>query len=90
MSEKNPFRKWVIVGNYGQEAGGWCTKEVRERHEVGLWKAIRSSWEAFKDKTSFNVDSENKVKFQKDKWCKDMPLKESFLKLYSIASSKNA
>ncbi|RVW29823.1 FGGY carbohydrate kinase domain-containing protein [Vitis vinifera] len=42
-----------IVGKYGQEEGALCTKEVRERYEVGVWKAIKSSWEAFKDKTGF-------------------------------------
>ena len=30
----------MIVGKYGLEEGGWCSKEVRERYGVGVWKAI--------------------------------------------------
>ena len=78
-----------MIGKYGQEQAGWCTKEVRERYGVGVWMAIRGSSEAFKNKTSFEVGSENKVKFWKDKWCGDMPLRNSFLDPYSIGSSKD-
>ena len=86
MSEKNPLWKRVIFGKYGLEAGGWCTKEVIERCGIGIWEAIRNGWEAFKDKTSFQVGSGNKVKFWKDTWCRDLSLTDSFLDLYSIAS----
>ena len=62
---------------------------MRERYGVGVWMAIRGSSEAFKNKTSFEVGSENKVKFWKDKWCGDMPLRNSFMDPYSIGSSKD-
>ena len=32
----------MIVGKHGLEEGGWCTKEVRERYEVGVWTTIRN------------------------------------------------
>ena len=62
---------------------------MRERYEVRVWKAIKSSWEAFKDKTGFKVGFGNMVKFWKDKWCGDTFWKDSFLDFYSIASSKD-
>ncbi|RVW16173.1 hypothetical protein CK203_074347 [Vitis vinifera] len=31
----------VIRGKYGEDRGGWCSREVREAHGVGLWKGIR-------------------------------------------------
>ena len=42
VTEREPLWKRVIVGKYGQEDGGWCTKGVTERYEVGVWKAIRN------------------------------------------------
>lgn len=90
MSERDPLQKQVIVGKYKLNNGGWYTKEVKERYEMGAWKAIRNGQDAFKDKTSFKVSSENKMKFWKDKWYRDMPLRDSFPNLFSIASSKDA
>ena len=57
---------------------------------MGVWKTIKNGWEDFKDKISFKVGSGNRVKFWKDKWCEDMPLRDSFPDLYSITSSKDA
>ena len=68
VRKRKPLWKQLIVGNYGLEEGGWWTKEVRERNKVGVWKAIINGWEAFKDKTSLPVGSENRVKFWKDRW----------------------
>ena len=31
----------VISFKYGEEDGGWRTREVNGRNGVGLWKAIR-------------------------------------------------
>ena len=42
--EKGPLWNCVIRGKYGEEEGGWCTKEMREGFGVGLWKAIRKEW----------------------------------------------
>ena len=40
-SERNLPWKPIIVGKCGRIGGGWSTKEVREGHRVGVWKAIR-------------------------------------------------
>ncbi|RVX19594.1 hypothetical protein CK203_005130 [Vitis vinifera] len=31
-------------GKFGEEQGGWCSKEVRGGYGVGLWKTIRREW----------------------------------------------
>lgn len=88
VSERNPLWKQVIVSKYKQEERGWCTKEAREGCGVGVWKAIRGGWEAFKDRTVFKVGFKNWVKFWKNQWYGDMPLRGSFLEFYSIVFSK--
>ncbi|KAL6329837.1 hypothetical protein AAG906_037550 [Vitis piasezkii] len=59
--------------------GTWCTKEMRWRFGVGLWKAIRNGWEFFTDKTSLWVSSGIETS-----------LRDAFLGLYAITSSKDA
>lgn len=83
-----PLWKRVIVGKYRYEERGWCTKEVKEGYGVGIWKTIRRGWEVLKDRIGFKVSSSNKVNFWLDKWCGDTTLRDSFLILYSTASSK--
>ena len=41
-------------------------------------------------RTCFRVGSGNKVKFWKDGWCEDLPLRDVFLNLFSITFSKDA
>ena len=55
MCERKPLWKWVIVGKYGQQEGGWCSKEAREGHGVRLWKTIKSVCKALKEKIGFKV-----------------------------------
>ena len=86
-SERDPLWKWVIVG---KTRGGWCSKVLREGHCVGVWKAIKGRWQVFKTRIGFKVGFGKKVKFWKDKWYGDSSLRESFPKLYSIASFKDA
>ncbi|RVX09417.1 hypothetical protein CK203_015225 [Vitis vinifera] len=37
----------VIIRKHEKKDGGWCSRVVRERYGVGVWKAIRCGWEAF-------------------------------------------
>ncbi|RVX09520.1 putative mitochondrial protein [Vitis vinifera] len=87
-SMESPWRRFV-VGKFGEELGGWFSLARRESYSVGLWKAIRGGWEAFKAKTSFMV-SNGKTKFRLDVWCGEAPLKDSFLSLFSFSSNKEA
>ena len=41
MNKRGVFFNQVINGEYGEERGGWRSRQVREGYEVGLWKEIR-------------------------------------------------
>ena len=90
MSEGEPLWKKVIIGKYGVEERGWCSLEARDSYGIGLWKAIRKGWEAFKSKISYVWGNKRRVKFWKDIWCGDTPLRTSFPSLFAIATSKEA
>ncbi|RVX05411.1 Protein CTR9-like [Vitis vinifera] len=68
VEERNPLWKWIIVGKYRIQEGEWCTKEVRGRYGVGIWKTIRNGREAFKDKTRLQVGSGNRAAWVVDVW----------------------
>lgn len=57
MSERNLLWKWEIVRKYRQEEGAWCSREAREGYGVGVWKAIRGGWDAFKGRIVFEMVS---------------------------------
>ena len=89
-NEKEAFWNQVIRGKYGEERGGWCSQEVKERYGVGLWKAIRKLGHLVSSRFSFMVGNRQRVSFWKDKWCGAAPLCDSFPALFAIATSKEA
>ena len=80
----------MIRGKFGEEQGGWCSKEVRDGYGVGLWKTIRREWIVVSSRLSFVVGNGQKVKFWKDRWCGDSPLCVSFPTLVALAIFKDA
>ena len=63
ISEGEPLWKKVIIGKYGVEERGWCSLEARDIYGIGLWKAIRKGWEAFKSKISYVLGNGIRVRF---------------------------
>ncbi|KAL6327359.1 hypothetical protein AAG906_018961 [Vitis piasezkii] len=57
LQMKEALWNQVIRGKYGEDRGGWCSREVREAHGVGLWKGIRMDWELVGARISFRVGS---------------------------------
>ena len=90
VKKRDPLWKWVIIGKYGVQEGAWCTKELRGRFGVRVWKAIRNGWDVFKANARLKVDSRIRMKFWGDRWCRETPLRDAFPSLYSIAISKDA
>ena len=50
--------------------------ETTEWYDVGLWKAIKRGWGAFKSKISFVMGNGRRVRFWKDIWFKNTPFLE--------------
>ena len=87
-TERETLWKQVISRKFGEEEGGWGTREVREGFGVGFWKEIKKEGSLLQNKTVFFVGDGKKVKFLKDKWCGNDALCDSFPSLYALAASK--
>ena len=89
-NERGALWNQVIMGKFGEERGGWCSRDVREEYGVGLWKAIRKFGHLVSSKLSFVVGNGQKMSFWKDTWCGDAPLCVSFPPLFTLADPKEA
>ncbi|RVW17365.1 hypothetical protein CK203_069145 [Vitis vinifera] len=75
LERKLHLVRWDLVclekcnkgGKYGEEQGGWSSKEVRGVYGMGLWKTLRKKWEVVKNRLFFVVGN-----WQKDVWVKDV------------------
>ena len=61
--EREALWKQVINQKYGEDDGGWCSREVSERFGVGLWKAIRKEWNYLSSRLAFQVGNGKRVRF---------------------------
>ena len=84
--EREAFWNQVIRGKYGEEQGGWCSKEARGV----LWKSLRKDWDVVRSRLFFVVENGQRVKFWKDFWCGNEPLCVSFPFLFALAVFKDA
>ena len=80
------FFEEVIVGKFGEEEGGWTTREVRESYGMGLWKDIRKGWEEVFPRTCIRIGNGRRTRFWWDFWVGDSKLKDFFPLLYRIAT----
>ncbi|KAJ9701497.1 hypothetical protein PVL29_006726 [Vitis rotundifolia] len=88
--ERESFWKLLISRKYGEEVGGWFSREVREGYGVGFWKEIRKEDFLMFKNVSFAVGDGRRVKFWKDIWCGNIPLCEAFPSLFAFAVSQEA
>ncbi|RVW15364.1 LINE-1 reverse transcriptase-like [Vitis vinifera] len=88
--ERENFWRHVISRKFGEEEGGWSSREVRESYGVGFWKEIRKEGALMQNKVAFLVGNGRRVKFWKDIWWGNFPLCNSFPSLYAFVSSKEA
>ncbi|RVX21349.1 putative mitochondrial protein [Vitis vinifera] len=51
----------IISSKYDLQEGGRCSKGVRDRYEVGVWKAIRNGWENFHSHSRFIIGEGTRV-----------------------------
>ncbi|RVW99827.1 putative ribonuclease H protein [Vitis vinifera] len=87
-NENESLWKQIISSKYDLQDGGWCSKGVRDRYGVGVWKAIRNGWENFRSHSRFLVGDGTRVKFWKDLWCENQSLEEAFPILFNLSVNK--
>ena len=61
--EREALWKQVISQRYGEDDGGWRSREVSERFGVGLWKPIRKEWNYLSSRLAFQVGNGKRVRF---------------------------
>ncbi|RVX10959.1 putative ribonuclease H protein [Vitis vinifera] len=83
-NENDPLWKQIITGKYGLQEGGWCSKGVRDRYGVGVWKAIRNGWKNIRTHSRFIVGDG----IWKDLWCENQSLEDAFPNLFNLAVNK--
>jgi hypothetical protein len=88
--EDNRLWNRVLVERHGAGCGDWSTGWTRDSHGCGLWKGIMLGWNAFSAHVKYKVGRGNRVRLWHDRWCGDVPLKDSFPDLYACASNKAA
>ena len=88
--ERESFWRKVIVGKFGEEEGGWTTREVRDSYGMDLWKYIRKGWEDFFLRTSIRIGNGRRTRFWWDIWVGDSKLKYLFPMLFGIATHNYA
>ncbi|RVW12371.1 putative ribonuclease H protein [Vitis vinifera] len=67
-NEREALWNQVIRGKYGEERGGWASREVREAHGLGLWKGIRMDWELVSNRMVFIVGNGRREESVADVW----------------------
>ncbi|RVX04892.1 hypothetical protein CK203_019123 [Vitis vinifera] len=88
LAENEPLWKQIISSKYDVQEGGWCSKGVRDRYGVGVWKAIRNGWKNFRSHSCFIIGDDTRVKFWKDLWCENQSLEEAFPFLFNLSVNK--
>ncbi|RVX23503.1 putative ribonuclease H protein [Vitis vinifera] len=87
-NENESLWKQIISKKYDLQERGWCSKGVRDRCGVGVWKAIRNGWENFRIHSRFIVGDGTRVKFLKDLWCENQSLEDVFPNLFNLTINK--
>ena len=80
----------VIETKFGNDWGGWCTKEVSNPYGVSLWRTIRQGWPVFSKSIQFEVGVGDRIKFWYHVWCGSCTLQEAFPELYNISCNKES
>ena len=64
LRRESSFEDELLSKSWGNNLeNGAPLQEARGMHGVGLWKAIRENWEAFKTRTRFLVDNGRRINF---------------------------
>ncbi|KAL5716954.1 hypothetical protein ACHQM5_010053 [Ranunculus cassubicifolius] len=88
--EKDHLWRMVIAEKYGEEEGGWYSKDPLCPFGITLWKGIVKEKLRFAKGVRFKPGDGQYISFWHDVWVGERTLCESFPELYVIATNKNA
>ncbi|KAL5702289.1 mannosylglycoprotein endo-beta-mannosidase [Ranunculus cassubicifolius] len=88
--ERDHLWRMVIAEKYGEEDGGWYSKDPHCPFGITLWKGIMKEKVRFAKGVRYEPGSGQSISFWHDVWLGERALCESFPELYAIATVKNA
>ena len=89
-NERDSFWRLVISTKFGEEEGGWNTRNVRGAFGTGLWKDIRKEWLTFSQNTISSLGNGRRLGFWKDPWGDETVLRYAFPTMFNLAAHKDA
>ena len=89
-NERDSLWRLVIGTKFGEEVGGWNTRDIRGGYGTGLWKDIRKEWLTFSKNTISSLGNGRRLGFWKDPWCNETVLCNEFPTLFNLAVHKDA
>ena len=89
-NERDSLWRLVISTKFGEEAGGWKTRDIRGGYGIGLWKDIRKEWLTFSQNIISSLGNGRRLGFWKDPWCNETVLCNEFPTLFNLANHKDA
>ena len=89
-NERDTLWRLVISTKFGEEDGGWNTRDIRGGYGTGLWKDIRKEWLTFSQNTTSSLGNDRRLGFWKDPWCGETVLCNAFPTLFNLAVHKDA
>ena len=89
-NERDSLWRLVISTKFGEEAGGWYTRDIRGGFGTGLWKDIRKEWLTFSQNAIPSLGNGRRLGFWKDPCCDETVLSQAFPTLFNLAAHKDA
>ena len=88
-NERDALWRLVISTKFGEEGGGWYTRDIRGGYGTGLWKDIRKEWFTFSQNAIFSLGNGRRLAFWRDPWCDETLLSHAFPTLFNLAAHKD-
>ena len=88
-NERDTLWRLVISTKFGEEVGGWNTRDIRGGYGTGLWKDIRKEGLTFSQNTTSSLGNGGRLGFWKDPWCGETVLCNAFPTLFNLAVHKD-
>ena len=88
-NERDSLWRMVISTKFGEEAGGWHTRDIRGGFGTGVWKDIKKEWLIF-SQNAIPSGNGRRLGFWKDPWCDETVLSQAFPALFNLAAQKDA